>query len=62
MRLLILLHILSAVYIFGTIFYSYNRGFSEGYVMGLVAQGLGLDSFENYDMPYTNVDNHKRKW
>lgn len=40
----------------------YNKGFDHGYVTGLIAQGLGTDSFENYDMPYTNRDDHKKKW
>lgn len=41
---------------------AYNKGFDHGYVTGLVAQGLGFDSFTNYDMPYTDVDNDKKKW
>lgn len=40
----------------------YNKGFDHGYVRGLIAQGLGTDSFENYDMPYTNRDDNKKKW
>jgi hypothetical protein len=62
MRLNILVAIYMIIFFVGLLFASYNKGFNDAYVLGLVAQGLGLDSFENYDMPYTNVDNHKKKW
>lgn len=41
---------------------SYNKGFDHGYVTGLIAQGLGMDNFQDYDMPYTDKDDDKKKW
>lgn len=62
MRLKILLAILFLVFNSGCLFMCYNEGFDDGYVLGMIAQGLGMDSFENYDMPYDSKDNHKKKW
>lgn len=62
MRLIILVCIYSAIHLVGCIFAAYNAGFDDGYVTGMIAQGLGTDSFENYDMPYTNKDDNKKKW
>lgn len=55
-KLVIVLLFTFNIYLFG-----YNKGFDDGYVTGLIAQALGTDSFENYDMPYTDRDDHKFK-